>query len=349
MRIVVIDIAADTGGAMTVLKDFYHYVSENNHDDEWVFILSDKYLEERDNIKILVRKDIKRNKIHRLLFDSLLGRFYINRLNPDVVFSLQNTTVSGLKCKQIVYLHQPLPFQKERTFSFFKKDEFKLAFYQKLIGSFIKKSIRNASKIIVQTSWMKNAIVEQCRIKQDRIERVMPSVRQIKQVENFDTIYRSFFYPTSDLLYKNNNIIYEACSLLDERNYKYDFYITLDKPNTPVSNNIHFIGRLSYEEVIKKYQCCTLVHPSYIETFGYPLAEARKAGTIILSSDTLFSREILKDYENAYYFDYKDSYSLFNLLRDVIEKNIIWKSIKNNHQNETDSWKEVCRIIYENR
>ena len=55
--------------------------------------------------------------------------------------------------------------------------------------------------------------------------------------------------------------------------------------------------------MISRYRRATLVFPSYIETFGYPLAEARQAGTIVLAADTPFAREVLDGYENAYYFD----------------------------------------------
>ena len=45
MRIVVNDIAASTGGAMTVLRDFYTWVCEHDHENEWIFLFSDRYFE----------------------------------------------------------------------------------------------------------------------------------------------------------------------------------------------------------------------------------------------------------------------------------------------------------------
>ena len=46
MRIVVNDIAASKGGALTVLKDFYSCVRENDKENEWIFLLGDNLLEE---------------------------------------------------------------------------------------------------------------------------------------------------------------------------------------------------------------------------------------------------------------------------------------------------------------
>ena len=54
------------------------------------------------------------------------------------------------------------------------------------------------------------------------------------------------------------------------------------------------------------YARSILVFPSYVETFGLPLLEARKSGTYILASDCSFSREILEGYEKALFFGETD-------------------------------------------
>ena len=40
MRIVVVNTAASSGGALSTLKDFYNYVRENDESYEWIFIFS---------------------------------------------------------------------------------------------------------------------------------------------------------------------------------------------------------------------------------------------------------------------------------------------------------------------
>ena len=114
MRIVVNDIAASTGGALTVLRDFYNCVKENDRENEWVFLLGDHLLEETENIKIRILKDVKASGIKKLCFDFFTGRKYIRSLNPDVVISLQNIITFGLKVPQLVYIHQSIPFQKTK-------------------------------------------------------------------------------------------------------------------------------------------------------------------------------------------------------------------------------------------
>ena len=57
MRIVVNDIAASTRGALTVLKDFYNCVRENDRENEWIFLLGDDLLEETEvTSQLLLRR-----------------------------------------------------------------------------------------------------------------------------------------------------------------------------------------------------------------------------------------------------------------------------------------------------
>ena len=53
MRVVVNDIAASSGGVLTVLKDFYQYVKENDRENEWYFLVGDDYIEPTENIHII--------------------------------------------------------------------------------------------------------------------------------------------------------------------------------------------------------------------------------------------------------------------------------------------------------
>ena len=43
--------------------------------------------------------------------------------------------------------------------------------------------------------------------------------------------------------------------------------------------------------------------PSYIETIGLPLLEAKAAGTWILAADCLYARDMVGDYEKAEFFE----------------------------------------------
>src|SRR5665647_1701624 len=153
MRIVVNDIAASGGGGgLALLESFHRYVRDFDDDNEWVFLLCSDLLDEAAHIRTIVLSAVKNNWLKRLAFDLVSGRRLIRSLKPDVVFSMQNTYTYGLRCPQVVYVHQALPFQKSKVnFSLWRRDERLLAIYQHVIGAIIKQSIRRADHVIVQT------------------------------------------------------------------------------------------------------------------------------------------------------------------------------------------------------
>lgn len=314
MKILVVDFAASTGGAMTVLKEYYNKIKDDKK-NEYVFLLSDHYIEATDNIKIILVPQYKK-WLKRLYFDYFVGKHFVKKIQPDMVLSLQNTAIRGIKINQKLYVHQSIPFQNIKRFSFFKKKERKLAFIQYFMGHCIKSSIREANQIIVQTGWMKNAVIEKCHINSDKIKILTPTIDTVKESSKLKINNRKFFYPTSSEIYKNNELIYKAVKLLNDKEINdFEIELTIDGESTKC---IKKIGKISREEVFQRYKESILIFPSYIETFGLPLLEAKEIGTIILASDTPFSHEILNDYDNVYFFNPFKTEELFELIKKCV-------------------------------
>lgn len=344
MKIVVNDIAATEGGALTVLRDFYDYVCEHDKENQWVFLLADKFFAETENVKIQALPKIKNSRLRKLWFDFVSGKYYIQKLQPDVVFSLQNIITFGLKVPQAVYIHQAIPFQTEKEFSFFKSEERKIAMIQHLIGWVIKRSAKKSACVIVQTQWMRRAVCQQCGIEETRVYAVRPQLYATdcrRNNSNFEP--GSFFYPTADAIYKNNTCAVEASRILDERGITHSLTMTL--PPEGFCSSVRYVGRLPYEDVISSYGRSALVFPSYIESLAYPLLEARQAGTIILASDTAFSHEVLQGYENAYYFDPFRPEQLAELMEAVVEGTIKYKPVQCALTKSAGGWEVTMRLI----
>lgn len=348
MRIVVNDIAASSGGALTVLKSFYNHIksSENAMQHEWIFLLSEDFIDETENIKVIVLKDIKKSWINRLNFDFIYGRRFIANLKPDIVFSLQNTITYGIECPQVVYAHQAIPFQRVKKFSIFNKRERRLAIYQYIIGAIIKESIKRANKTIVQTKWIKDAVIKSTNISADRINNIFPKQDDLSSYKK-DGVFNSisFFYPATNELYKNHDCIFKACKILNSKGVKeFEIKLTIEEEST--ISNVVSVGVKQFEEVLEEYNYSTLIFPSYIETMGLPLIEARQMGTIILASDCPFSREVLDGYENAYFFDPFEPSQLAVLIQRVIENDIVKHQVSSIGVN-TDGWESVIGVLNE--
>lgn len=336
--IVVNDIAASPGGGLTVLKDFYEAVKNRTEDGEWVFLLSKQYVEESSSIRIVNLPKVKK-RINRIMFDSFYGATVINRFNPTVVFSLQNTITAHCKGKTVTYVHQSIPFQKTKSFSFLKKKEFGLACIQHLLGKRIKRSIKNSDLVIVQTKWMKEAIEKQCKV--NNVKQIYPNLPSAsKRAEYICT--KDFFYPTNNAIYKNNELFIQAAKDLIEEGLEIKAFITIEGNEEGVS----FLGRIPTEDVYHMYTKTCLVFPSYIETFGYPLVEAKAARALILASDCPFSHELLDGYENAYFFDPFNSSELVDLMRKVATGCIVRKETETVFgDNENNTWNQVIDEI----
>lgn len=330
----VFDVPASYGGALSILNDFHIEVKEKSPESlEWIFILSEPSLQETPNIKVLRFPWIKKSWFHRFYFDQVIAPKLVKEYNVDRIFSLQNVTIPKTKVEQILYVHQPLPFIEYK----FKFNENKLFWiYQNVISKKIILSIKKAKKTIVQTNWMKDAIIKQTEIKPNHIEVIPPTIN-VDIKDYFELTQQSmhtFFYPASNLYYKNHRLIVEAVSQLSKKELaKLNFIFTLngdedehikflynkvEKESLPIK----FIGSITKEQVFDYYTKSTLIFPSYIETFGLPLLESRMHKGIILAADTEFSREILGDYPNAYFFDPHNPEELVKLITKKREEYI---------------------------
>ena len=339
MRIVVNDIAASKTGALSILRDFHKYIVNNDDgENEWIFVLGSRLLEERDNIRVIVRDDVKSSRKNRLLFDLKTGAAFFESLKPDVLFSMQNTLPGGYRGRQVLYVHQPLGYQDWKDFSLFKSEEREYAVYQKLIGRMIDSSVKRADRIIVQTEWMRRAVAAKTGVSADRIVKIMPDIdvpdaeyisddpgisertgsvltdrcpaggsikKEIRVTGN-----NRFFYPAGEILYKNHGCILDAVEILKNKGIT-DLTVsfTINKDDIPYlgkyrdHEQVKYLGRISRDDVFARYKKEILLFPSYIETFGYPPAEARAVGGRILASDCPFCHEVLEGYKGAAYFD----------------------------------------------
>jgi len=347
MRIVVNDIAASGGGAMSILEQFYRSVQNADGGHEWIFLLNDNYFEQTENVKIIVRDDVKKSRIKKLWFDFFGGKKFVKGLKPDVIVSLQNIITFGVKVPQVVYMHQSIPFQDQKNFSFFKRDERSLAVIQKLIGRVIKKSVKKADKVIVQSQWIRDAVIKKTKIKEDKIVAVMPTIEDFSELKvdgKWDK--NSFFYPSSNYVYKNNQLVFDAVKQLREEGFSdVRFKTTLPSDAVPNCDGIVCTGQIDKKEVISEHNYSTLVFPSYIETVGLPMLEARQMGTVVLASDCPFSREVLQGYDNAYFFNPFSVCQLTDLMRKVITGEIERKPVNENNAT-IDSWQRIKDVIY---
>ncbi len=342
LRILCLDIAASKTGALSVLRDFYADIKELDKRNEWFFITGGPEILREDpgnpNIHVISREDVKKSKFRRLIFDHLTGKAFIKGLKPDIVFSMQNTLPrgvetlldsSGSRVRTVIYLHQPLGFQEVKRFSFFNKWEREAALYQHLISKAIDRSLKKVDKVIVQTAWMKEAVCKKNGIMEQKVDVIKPHIPDMKKLCKLDVKRNPsvFFYPAGSMIYKDHQCAVDAAAILWKRGIR-DFRIIFTEKREALpwlevpeelKECIDFRGRVSRSEMVPLYQGSVLLFPSYIETFGYPLAEARSLDVPVIAADTPFARELLHGYDRKSFFRVSSAEELAELMEKSIE------------------------------
>jgi glycosyltransferase involved in cell wall biosynthesis len=368
VRILVCDVPASNGGALSILKDFITYIDKNINVHEWYFVVSTENLDVNSpNIHIIRESFPKKSWFHRAFWEIFLANKIVKEIKPDVILSFQNTAIMFTNVPQIVYIHQSIPFCKEKRWSYLSLEEVGFAFRRDLFRLFIGKSVKKAHTVIVQTSWMKDALIDFYHIPDNKINVIPPSVNIPKLEKSLNYVENDskgkFFYPAFPSLYKNFEIIVEATKKLLDQGYNPKVYLTINgnenryamrirKMLKGIENNFELIGRIPREEVVQFYQNSVLIFPSYLETFGLPLLEARFLNAPIIASDRPFAREILEGYSNADFFDPFSPDDLANKMKKYLEANSSSRPFVNIDKEEVlkkyrpeNTWGKIVELI----
>lgn len=351
MRIAIVNLASVDGGGLTVLNDFYQYIkidSIENH--EWLFIVANQQLEPTKNIKVINLAKSKMSFLYRAYAELYSVPSILAKYQPDMVLSMQNTSIRYKKTVQMIYMHQSLPFQNEYKFSFFRRGELDSAIRQHILGYIIKNSLKDAKGIFVQTNWIRDAVIPFVgNSKVVKIGYNIPTNNIVTQGNK--KLANNFFYPAGPAIYKNFNLIHEAVMLLEKQGiHNFKIYLTLTKEEFikitnirgSISSKFVFLGRIPYEKVWSLYKENNLLFPSYIETLGLPLLEAKANNSYILSSDCEFSRELLTDYKNVQFFNPFSKEELSRCMIEVLKGNVeISNDVDNVIINEQNCWQKM--------
>ena len=362
--------AAIKGGALTILKQFLEgisiYFNENIY--YYVFCSSEELkIFERENIRIIY--NIKENNwLNRIRWDlnGLKKWSKQEGIKADLIISFQNTGVFYYNSiKQLIYLHQSLPFCKGVNWNFFNKDERVLWFYKNIYKKLIRLTLKSNSYIVVQTEWMRYAVAKQFKWNPKKISVIKPNIKNIaiEKISKIDFNNNEFhlFYPANSAVYKNHELIINALKYIKDNKpeiYKnIILHFTLDGTlsnnrnavlvnlikDLRVDEQIKYEGKIPYERVLSFYKSCDLMlFPSYIETFGLPLIEAASFGMPILAAEADYAREVMGDYEGVKFLDHKDAKIWAENIIDLYNKRI--KYAPYNIHYET-SWKDFFKLI----
>lgn len=118
-------------------------------------------------------------------------------------------------------------------------------------------------------------------------------------------------YPTSWAPHKNFAVLFDAIEILARDGFRFELWLTMNGDERmyrgpyrrwlasdfsrlgAARSTVRWIGYLDPAEIRRRYAAADIVvFPSWLETFGYPLAEARVAGVPLVAADTPTNREV---------------------------------------------------------
>lgn len=350
MNILVLDVAASESGALTILNQFYKDCKNGlDKEDSFIFLLGSYHLEESERIQVINYPEVKKSWLHRIYFDKIKLNTIVKSLKIDAIISLQNIIINNCSIPQFLYMHNALPFV---PYKYRINENLKLWTYQNIIKKLIINSIAKAQCTYVQSNWLEKSILKE--VPSANVQVCKPNINCEYPQNCLKYTNGKFIYPSTAFDYKNNIAIIEALKLIDKQFYnQIEIKLTLSENENTLTEKLYkevkynnlpvkFIGKIEKKSLLNLYSSHNLLFPSYIESYGLPLYEARESNAFILASDTLHSHEILNQYKNKKYFDPFD----YNMLANAIVECVRGLPIIHEEKIRKGDERNLFEIIY---
>lgn len=233
---------------------------------------------------------VKNSLISKLISEYYMGGYKYNDYK-EIIFMNGLPPIFNFSQKLSVYFQNANILYFDFNLNFI----FSLNFLRAIKFHLFKNKI---DKWIVFSKYARKELGKYVDSKKITIENIQIKVNKKKTCEK---IY-DFVYPASGELHKNHKILIEALIILSKKKIYPKILLTLKKNEIKklkikiykkkYNLKIFNIQNEDREKFIKNYnKCKALIYPSYSETLGLPLLEAKKIGIDILASNLDFARE----------------------------------------------------------
>jgi len=327
-------------------------IKMDSYNDYVVFLRKDNF----DELVIDEFKNVKKVLVDvqwYSLKEQLLMPFYIWKEKLDLIHFPHFNVPFFVPCKFIVTIHD-LILTKFKTVRATTLHPFIYELKNLAYRTIIKRALNKSKKILTVSEFTKNDIIEQFKIKPDKIEVIYEGVANLAKgrdslfvakldnnevLRDYDINYPFLLYVGNAYPHKNLDFLITSFKKVYEKNNnlrlvlvgKEDyFYKNIKQLVEEEFSNIQdkpviFSGYVPDDKLEIFYKkALVYVFPSLYEGFGLPPLEAMAKGCPVLSSNVSSMPEILAD--AALYFDSKDEQDFLNKLdlilkdRDLREK-----------------------------
>lgn len=332
MKILVNATAMDARGAFSVMNSFL--IEMNNHFNDFKdygikmhFLAANENLCKYSNefIKVEYTSFAKKSWFHKWKYERKIIPELFAKSGFDAYLSMQNYVLNNISAKQFVLMHQPIPFS---DLKYSDLEFINWLKYNVIFKYLLRKQRNSVTGVIVQTEWMKEAIIKKfcytCPVKvvrppvDDINNNNKPIDHEIEKL--FKTVNKKLLYPTNIEKYKNNQRLIQAIQKYNlSSKSKVDLFLTLEGKST---DHIKYIGKIPYESILTLYKSIdAIIFPSLTETLGLPLMEAMIYNIPVIAADLPYAREVCGEYGS--YFNPRDIDSICNAVSEYISGDCI--------------------------
>ncbi len=275
---------------------------------------------------------IKSSWLKRLRFEFVESKKLADSLKPDLWIALHDIT-PNVKCKQVVYCHNPSPFYKMKGNELFTDTTFFLfcLFYKFLYKINIKKN----RYVIVQQEWLRKEFESRYKVKTIvayPFTQTNGIITSVSENYNKQPKYR-FIYPAFPRVAKNFEVLLRAAKKLSQHRTDFEILLTISEFDNKYAQQlskkygnigvVKLIGRKNRDEIFDLYdQVDCMVFPSKLETWGLPISEFKTFNKPMLLADLNYAHEALGEFNKAKFFDCTNDNELAEYMSLLIDNNI---------------------------
>ncbi|WP_353168730.1 glycosyltransferase [Flavobacterium sp.] len=359
-KIVISGINMVEGGIFTILHNALQELSNfvKNEEVEIIALVHDASKFQFSNITVIEIPLSKKSWWFRLYYEYFYFKKLSKQLQPDIWFSLHDTTPNVVAKKQFVYCHHPTTLFKP-TWKDWKFD-YKIGVFSVLYDFLFKINISKNHTVFVQQHWIKKVFEK--RFKITNIKVAIPEY--IEEISTdffpFEPNKIHFFYPSFPRSYKNHEVILEAMKLLPKNiSEQTQFHFTTIKDSKEkyaqflvkeygFLENVHFYGKVKRSQLLSMYKAMDcLLFPSKIETWGLPISEAKAYKKPMFLANLPYAKEACGNYEKVSFFDENNATELAKLITEFVEEKLMFQGNTSPFDTSKDlhNWKKVFQYI----
>lgn len=348
------------GGIFTILHNALHELSNfiKNEEVEVIALVHDASKFQFSNISIIEIPLSKKSWWFRLYYEYFYFKKLSKQVQPDIWFSLHDTTPNVVAKKQFVYCHHPTTLFKP-TWKDWKFD-YKIGVFSVLYDFLFKINISKNHTVFVQQHWIKEIFEKRFNITNIKVA-IPEYIEEIsKDFFPFEPNKIHFLYPSFPRSYKNHEVILEAIKVLPKNiSEQTQFHFTTIKNSKEkyakflvkeygFLENVHFYGKVNRSQLLSMYNAMDcLLFPSKIETWGLPISEAKAYNKPMFLANLPYAKEACGNYEKVTFFDENNATELAKLITEFVEEKHMFQGNTSpfDTSNDLHNWKEVFQYI----